>query len=207
MNCHSKYNLLTRNARAFTIAEVVAAMVLLAMIATLTMTVINRAMFSTMDAELQSQAFEMARESMELLLSADSVEESVEYIESEDNPDLRCEIIVEPFLEPVTNQMWIVAICRSTYTDSDDEPQEIELINWITKVPKKIAAEILEQEQLEAESEKSEEDSDETGTDETDIDPSGRDDDPEESNEGAIPEDFEDISVEELHRRFLEMTK
>lgn len=154
MKCHSKYNLLTRNAghaKAFTIAEVIAAMTLLAMIAVSTMTVINRAMFATMDAELQNQAFEMARENMELLLAADSVEESVEYIESETNPDLQCEIVVEPVLEPVTNQMWIMAICRSTYIDSDDELREIELTSWITKVPKEIAAEILEQQKLEAE--------------------------------------------------------
>ena len=68
---------------AFSLAEVVAALMILAFIVTSVLVVINRYMASAANSVLRMQAFEVARRNMEELLSLNSVSETVEYGESE----------------------------------------------------------------------------------------------------------------------------
>jgi hypothetical protein len=78
------------------------------------------------------QAFEVARENMEQLLSLQSVEEMAEYGESELYPEITWETVVETFYEPVTSGMWLRGVCSAQYIDSEGFEQEVELTHWLT---------------------------------------------------------------------------
>ena len=139
--------------KAFTMAETVAALVILAFVSSSVLVVINRYMASAVDSVMRMQAFEVARKNMEELLTSDLVEESVEYGNSERYPDIQWETVVESFSEPLTDKMWIQAICSAEYTDSEGEVRKIELTHWLTDLTKAQMAQILarqeeEQEQL-----------------------------------------------------------
>jgi type II secretory pathway pseudopilin PulG len=133
--------------KAFSLAEVVAALMILAFIGTSVLVVINRYMSSATNSVLRMQAFEVARRNMEELLSLDSVSESVEYGNSEMFPDIRWETSVETFYEPVTAKMWIQAICSAEYDDPEGEVQTVELTHWLTDVSKAELLQILAQRQ------------------------------------------------------------
>lgn len=136
---------------AFSLAEVVAALVILAFVSTSVLVVINRYMASAADSVLRMQAFEIARENMEKLLTSVSVTELVEYGNSEKYPDIRWQTTVETFYEPITSRMWVQAICSADYTDSEDEVQMVELTHWLTSVTKAQVLQLLEQKQQEQE--------------------------------------------------------
>jgi len=129
----------------FTLAETVAALVILAFISTSVLVVINRSMASAVDSVLRMQAFEVARRNMEELLTSDSVEESVEYGTSEMYPDIQWETVVEPFYVPLDKKMWIQAICSAEYIDSEGQVQTVELTHWLTDVSKAELLKILAQ--------------------------------------------------------------
>jgi type II secretory pathway pseudopilin PulG len=132
---------------AFTLAEAVAALVILAFASTSVLVVINRYMASAADSVLHMQAFEVARQNMEALLTSDTVEESVESGYSEKYPDIEWQTVVETFYEPLTSRMWIQAVCSAEYFDSDDEVQTVELTHWLTDVTKSQLLKLLEQRQ------------------------------------------------------------
>ncbi len=133
--------------KAFTLAETVASLVILAFICTSVLVVINRCMASAVDSVLRMQAFEVARKNMEELLTSDSVEESVEYGNSEMYPDIQWETVVESFYMPLDTKMWIQAICSAEYTDSEGQVQTVELTHWLTDVSKAQLLQILAQQQ------------------------------------------------------------
>jgi type II secretory pathway pseudopilin PulG len=135
--------------KAFSLAEVIAALMILAFISTSVLVVINRYMASAANSVLRMQAFEVARRNMEELISLDSVSESVEYGNSEMFPDIRWETSVETFYEPVTAKMWIQGICTAEYDDSEGEVQTVELTHWLTDVSKAELLQILAQRQEE----------------------------------------------------------
>ncbi len=135
----------------FTLAETVAALVILAFISTSVLVVINRSMASAVDSVLRMQAFEVARKNMEELLTSDSVEESVEYGNSEMYPDIQWETVVEPFYMPLDAKMWIQAICSAEYIDSEGQVQTVELTHWLTDVSKAELLKILAQREEEQE--------------------------------------------------------
>jgi len=136
---------------AFSLVEVVAALAILAFVSTSVLVVLNRYMSSTVDSVLRMQAFEVARENMEELLTSGSVAESVEYGDSDRYPDIRWQTTVETFYEPLTARMWIQAICSAEYTDSEGEVQTVELTHWLTDVTKAQLLQILAQQQEEQE--------------------------------------------------------
>ena len=115
---------------AFSLVEVVVALVILAFISSSVLVVINRYMAAAADSVLRMQAFEVARTNMEKLLTADSATDSVEFGTSEMYPDIEWETVVETFYEPLTSRMWVQAVCSAEYTDSEGEVQEIELTHW-----------------------------------------------------------------------------
>jgi hypothetical protein len=73
---------------------------------------------------------------MEMLLASNSVEESVEYGQSEIYPGIGWQTIVETFYEPITARMWIRGVCSAQYDDLNGNEQTIELTNWLTDLTK-----------------------------------------------------------------------
>lgn len=145
----TQYAIRDTNKKAFTLAETVAALVILAFISTSVLVVINRYMASAADSILRMQAFEVARRNMEELLTSDSVEESVEYGTSEMYPDIQWETAVESFYVPLDAKMWIQAICSAEYIDSEGQVQTVELTHWLTDVSKAELLQILAQQEKE----------------------------------------------------------
>jgi len=133
---HSEKNILIRrkNRPAFTLIEVVTAIAILAAIITSVLVVMDRAIATTIDTELKMQAFNLARENMEILLASAFVSNMVEFGADEMNPNLEYRIVVESFSEPVTSKMWVRAICSAGYTDSAGETQTIELTHWLNSL-------------------------------------------------------------------------
>jgi hypothetical protein len=131
--------------------EVVAATVLLSIILSSVLVLINRYVTSVMDLQLTQEAFELARGNMEQLLSETRLSDVSEFGTSEINPDIEWETRVEPFYEPVTNEMWIRAVCSAGFTDTKGQFQNIELEHWITNLNEAQVKQILAQQQVEAE--------------------------------------------------------
>ena len=142
-----------RNTRekAFSLAETVAALMVLAFISTSVLVAINNYMASAADSIMRMQAFEVVRNNMEKLLASSSLEESVEYGMSEIYPDIQWETSVEMFYEPLNAKMWIQAICTAEYTDTEGEVQAIELAHWLTDLTKAQSLQILAQQEREQE--------------------------------------------------------
>ena len=107
----------TKKKNAFTLVEVTAALVILALISGSVLVVIDRCLSSTADLTSRMQAFEVARENMENLLSQDSVKEKVDYGTSDKYPNIDWETNVGTFSEPLTSEMWVRAVCSAQYTD------------------------------------------------------------------------------------------
>ncbi|MCE5340819.1 MAG: prepilin-type N-terminal cleavage/methylation domain-containing protein [Planctomycetaceae bacterium] len=134
---------------AFTLIEVSVAIVILGMIIAAVFTVINRALETVSDWQTKMVAFEIARDNMEKLLAQKSLSDKLEYGTSETNPDITWETTVESFYEPVSNQMWMRAVCTSEFKDSNGIDQKIELTHWLTSLTKKQIMQIMEQQQRE----------------------------------------------------------
>jgi len=137
--------------KAFSLAETVAAVAILAFICSSVLVVINRYMDSAVDSVMRMRAFEVARKNMEELLTSDLVEESVEFGDCERYPDIQWETVVESFYEPITEKMWIQAICSAEYTDSEGEVRKIELTHWLTDLTKEQTQQILARQEEEKE--------------------------------------------------------
>ena len=133
--------------KGFTLIEVMAALIILAIISSSVLVVINRCVASAADSALRMQAFEVARENMEKLLASDSVEETVEYGESDKYPEISWQTVVETFYEPITARMWVRAVCSAEYNDTKGETQTVELAHWLTDVTKEQLVEIMEREE------------------------------------------------------------
>ena len=131
--------------------EVVAALVLLSIILSSVMVLMNRYVDSVIDLQLREEAFELARGNMEQLLAETKLSDTVEFGDSEINQDIEWQTLVEPFYEPITNRMWIRAVCSAGFTDSKGEFENIELEHWITNLTAAQIKQILSQQQVEAE--------------------------------------------------------
>lgn len=152
MNCRSNDNMFKRRRKGgFTLIEVGASLLILALITTSVLVVMNRCIETAIDSRARMQAFELARENMEKLLGSDSVQDKAEFGTSEINPDLRWETVVETFYEPITSRMWVQGICSVGYTDSGGEIQTVELTCWLTDVTESDLKKILDQEKRELE--------------------------------------------------------
>lgn len=131
--------------------EVAAALVLLGLLVGSTLTLMNRIIEKVIDYRLRDQAFDLARSNMELLLSENTLSDMDEYGTDEFNPELDWETVVEPFFEPVTDRMWIRAVCTAGFTDSQGERQDIELEHWITNLTPEQIRQIMAQQKAEKE--------------------------------------------------------
>jgi len=122
--------------KGFTLAEAVAALVILAFFSSGVLVVINRCMAWAADSAVRMRAFEVARDNMEKLLSSDSVKEMSEYGDSKKYPGIKWQTDVETFYEPITSRMWVRGVCTAQYEDAAGEEQTIELTHWLTNLTK-----------------------------------------------------------------------
>ena len=83
--------------RAFTLIEVAVATLIMAILAGTVLVILDRCIETTMDIELRTRAFVVARENMESLLGKSSVGEMTEVGEDVLNPAISWQTIVEPF--------------------------------------------------------------------------------------------------------------
>ncbi|MGB8227134.1 MAG: prepilin-type N-terminal cleavage/methylation domain-containing protein [Sedimentisphaerales bacterium] len=141
----------SQNRRAFTLIEVTVALIVFGMITATVLVVINKAIETVVLWQTKMQAFEITRENMEKILAQSSVTDFVEYGMSETNSDITWETTVSSFYEPLTNQMWMRAVCTAQFVDSEGEEQKIELTHWLTSLNKEQIRQILEQKQRESE--------------------------------------------------------
>lgn len=137
--------------RAFTMIEVSVALIILGMIASTVLVIINRAIDTVVVWQMKMEAFEIIRENMEQLLTKSSVSDMLEYGTSETNPDITWETTVESFYEPITNKMWVRAICSAEFPDPNGQPEKIELTQWLTGLNQQQIKQILAQKQKLAE--------------------------------------------------------
>ncbi len=139
MKYHSEKNLLPDSVccRAFSLVETVTALVILAMVSSGVFAVINRCMTSTAQMTLRMEAFEVARDNMEKILTTEVVTEKIEYGTSDKYPEIKWQTVVGPFYEPVTSKMWIGATSLAEYPDVNGQPQTIELTHWLTNLTEK----------------------------------------------------------------------
>ena len=134
MNCY--FDKFSSRDRAFSLVEVLVALAILALISSSVLVVIDRGAASAAQSVLRMQAFEVARENMEKLLSATTAKESAEYGESDKYPDIRWRTVVETFYEPITARMWVRGVCSAQYEDPNGQEQSIDLEHWLTDVTK-----------------------------------------------------------------------
>ena len=159
MSYHSKQNYIADDAgnkihhvqhfarRAFTLTEVAGAVIILGLACSSILVVIDRCVASAADSALRMHAFETARENMEKLLVSRSVKETVEYGISDNYPEIAWQTVVETFYEPITDQMWVQAVCSSEYEDSQGEKQTVELTHWLTNVSKAQLLQIMQEQE------------------------------------------------------------
>jgi prepilin-type N-terminal cleavage/methylation domain-containing protein len=144
-SCIVRRSLRNTQKKAFSLIEVLTALAILALVSSSVLVVINRCMASAADSALRMQAFEVARDNMETLLSRDSVKEMVEYGSSDKYPEIQWQTTVETFYEPVTERMWVRAICSAEYTDMTGDVQTIGLTHWLANLTKKQLLQIIEE--------------------------------------------------------------
>jgi len=193
----------TLHGRAFSLIEVVVALGILALISSSVLVVINRCVTSAADSAQRYQAFEVARDNMEALLSKNSVKEMAEFGSSDKYPGIQWQTVVETFYEPITARMWIQAICSAEYTDTAGNLQTIELTHWLTDLTKKQLLQIMEERKKEKErlAEEGEEEKDEDRPDEPNE--PNKPDEPNEPNKPDEQDDEEKIcgyTWEELYQ-------
>lgn len=133
----------------FSLVEAVTALIILALISSSVLVVVNRCLTSTADLSLRMQAFEVARENMEALLSEDLLEEKVEYGSSNKYPAITWQTTVEAFYDSVTELVWVQGTCRAEYTDASGQIQSVEMTQWLTGVTKMQMIEFLRQQRTE----------------------------------------------------------
>lgn len=121
------------------------AVAILALISSSVLVVIDRCVASAMASTLRMQAFEVARENMEILLASPAVQESVEYGESDQYPAITWQTSVETFYESATARMWLRGVCSAQYSDPNGNEQSVELTHWLTDLTKEQLLQMMQQ--------------------------------------------------------------
>jgi len=126
-----------------------AALAILALTSSSVLVVIDRCVSTSTNSTLQMRAFEIARENMEKLLASDTIQEGIDYGESEKYPEITWETAIETFYEPVTSRMWIRGVCSANYNDMQGQEQTVELTHWLTDLSKEQLLKIMERDKEE----------------------------------------------------------
>jgi prepilin-type N-terminal cleavage/methylation domain-containing protein len=143
MNCC--FNPCQMRRKAFSLVEVMTALAILALASSSVLIVIDRCVNSAATSAMRMQAFEVARENMENLLSLPSAQEGVEYGESDKYLGITWQTSVETFYEPVTARMWLRGVCKAMYSDPNGQEQSVELSHWLTDLSKEQLLQLMKQ--------------------------------------------------------------
>lgn len=135
MKFHSDNNLIRK--KGFSLIEAVAALGVLAIITSSVLVIVDQCMNSTADMKLRRNAFEIARENMEILMTEKTVSEKSEFGISERYPEIEWQTTIEMFSPPLGNDSWLKAVCSSQYYDSEDQTQTVEFTAWLTALSQK----------------------------------------------------------------------
>jgi len=111
--------------------------------------VVDRCVVAAADSTLRMEAFTLARENMEKILTSNSVSETVEYGVSDTNPNISWQTVIEAFSEPVEGNMWIRAVCSAEFKDAAGETQTVKLEHWLGELTQQQADQLSGQEDLE----------------------------------------------------------
>ena len=114
-----------------------AALGVLAVITSSVLVIVDQCMNSVADMKLRRNAFEIARENMEILMTEKTVSEKSEFGVSELYPEIEWQTTIEMFSPQGSNDKWLEATCSSQYYDSKDETQTVEFTAWLTMLSKK----------------------------------------------------------------------
>jgi prepilin-type N-terminal cleavage/methylation domain-containing protein len=139
---------------AFTLIEVLTAVAILALTASSVLYVVNQNVNSAADSAFRMEAFGLACENMERVLTSPSVTETVDFGTSEIHPNISWRTVVEAFSEPADGGMWLRAVCTAEFADSTGETQKVELVHWLAPLTDQQAAQFMggdEDESLSAE--------------------------------------------------------
>lgn len=129
---------------AFSLLETLTALAILSLTTSSVVVIYNRCMDSVADSTVRMQAFDVARENMESILSVGSVSAMTEYGTSDKYPGIQWQKTVEIFYEPITERMWARAICSADYADSKGDTKTIELRHWLANLTKEQLLEVLQ---------------------------------------------------------------
>jgi hypothetical protein len=149
--CHFRNNLKNGRRSAFTLVEVAVTILVVALIVGSAMTILDRLVGAMADMHLRGEAFEIARQKMEGLLSETNISDKSEYGTSDLYPEIQWQTVVEPFYEPINNTMWIRAVCSAGFNDSKGQYQSIDLEHWITNLSAELIRQIVQQQKTEQE--------------------------------------------------------
>jgi len=152
MHCDSKQFVPIQpalRAGGFTLVEIAAALAILAGLLASALIVMNNAVQATLEIQGRRQAFEIARENLESLLTVTAISDQADSGRSERYPDIRWELTVEPFYEPISNKMWIRAVSAAYYCDKANQEQAVRLEHWLTGLSAQQIKQILQQQALE----------------------------------------------------------
>lgn len=136
---------------AFTLVEVAVTIVVVGLIVGSAMSILDRIVGAMGDMRLRADAFELARQNMETLLAEATVQDKTEYGVSEIHPEIQWQTVIEPFYEPITNAMWVRAVCSAGFNDSKGQYQNIELEHWLTNLSAEVVRQIIQQQKAEEE--------------------------------------------------------
>lgn len=146
MRFHSDNNLFFR--KGFSLIEAVAALGVLAVITSTVLVIVDQCMNSTADMTLRRNAFEIARENMEILMTEKTVCEKSEFGVSELYPEVEWQTTIEMFQPQGGKDKWLKAICSSQYYDSKNEIQTVEFTAWLTILSNRDVAKIQKQREI-----------------------------------------------------------
>jgi len=135
MKFRSNNNLIFR--KGFSLIEAMAALGVLAVITSSVLVIVDQCMNSVADMKLRRNAFEIARENMEILMTEKTVSEKSEFGISERYPEIEWQTTIEMFALQGSNDKWLGAVCSSQYYDSEDQTQTVEFTAWLTMLSKR----------------------------------------------------------------------
>jgi prepilin-type N-terminal cleavage/methylation domain-containing protein len=135
---------------AFTLLEVLTALAILALTASSVLFVVSQSVSAAADSVFRMEAFDLARENMEHVLTSPSVTEMVDFGTSEIHPNISWQTVVEAFSEPSEGAMWLRAVCTAEFVDSKGETQKVELVHWLAPLTDQQAARFMQGEDTES---------------------------------------------------------
>ena len=112
--------------------------------------VVSRNTSVAADSVYRMEAFELARENMERILTSTELSEMVDFGTSEVHPNITWQTVVEAFSEPSEGAMWLCAVCTAAFIDSTGESQQVELVHWLAPLSEQQAAQFMEGEENES---------------------------------------------------------